>query len=133
MVCIIWLWMKRMKFWWHVPHLCLIHLIIGIRSLFMQILKISWNSLSILCNKYSACCLGKFSHLTLNHISHCTTCPLEVIYSDVWGPSPIISNLGFRYYLIIVYDFCQFTRIYFIRNKSDVFSTYINFKEFVEK
>jgi hypothetical protein len=34
---------------------------------------------------------------------------IELIFSDVWGPSPILSNNGARFYVIFVDHFCKFT------------------------
>lgn len=49
-----------------------------------------------------------------------STSPLDLVHSDVWGPSPVISSHGFRYYVIFVDDFSRFTWIYFMTHKSEV-------------
>ena len=43
----------------------------------------------ILKNKYEACCLGKLHCLSLPLTHHRSTSPLQLIYSDVWGPAPL--------------------------------------------
>jgi hypothetical protein len=55
-----------------------------------------------------------------------STAPLELMYSDVWGPA--IGSFGNKkYYVSFIDDFSKFTWIYLIRHKSDVFHF---FKEF---
>ncbi|PKU66732.1 Retrovirus-related Pol polyprotein from transposon TNT 1-94 [Dendrobium catenatum] len=58
--------------------------------------------------------------------------PLALLHSDVWGPSPVMSNQGFRYYVTFIDDFSRYTWIFPIRNKSDVPHIFINFKIFIE-
>jgi hypothetical protein len=41
------------------------------------------------------CPLGKSSHLSLEPMSHKTSAPLELIFSDVKGPSPMLSSDDF--------------------------------------
>lgn len=65
-------------------------------------------------------------HLTISR-------PLELIYSDVWGPSPTRSLDGYSYYLIFVDHFSKYVWLYPMKNKSDVFSIFIQFKSIVEK
>lgn len=38
-----------------------------------------------------------------------STVPFELIHMDVWGPSPVPSHKGFRFYLVIVDDFSRYT------------------------
>jgi hypothetical protein len=56
-----------------------------------------------------------------------STVPLELIFYDVWGPSPILSNNGACFYVIFVDHFSKFTWIYPIACKSDVFSIFPKF------
>jgi len=42
-----------------------------------------------------ACPLGKSSRLSLQLTGHKTTTPLDLIFSDVWGPVPMLSSYGF--------------------------------------
>jgi GAG-pre-integrase domain len=43
-----------------------------------------------------------------------TTKPLELVHCDVWGPSPIVSNNGFRYYILFTDHFSRFNWISFV-------------------
>ncbi|CAL2238106.1 unnamed protein product [Prunus armeniaca] len=58
--------------------------------------------------------------------------PLELLYSDVWGPAPYSSIDGFSYYLIFVDHFTKYIWLYPLKKKSDVFSTFTTFKALVE-
>jgi hypothetical protein len=71
---------------------------------------------------YSACQRGKSHQLPFNMSENKSSVPLELVFSDVWGPSPILSNNGARFYVIFVDHFSKFTWFYPIACKSDVFS-----------
>ena len=81
-------------------------------------------------NKYGLPITHKMSHL------HCDACrtskshklpfaisvhksskPLELIHSDVWGPTPILSHFGFSYYFVFIYDFSKYTWLFPLRKK----------------
>ena len=59
--------------------------------------------------------------------------PLELVYSDVWGPAPTRSLDGFSYYLIFVDHFSKYVWFYPLKNKSDVSLIFPKFKNIVEK
>ncbi|KAL3830766.1 hypothetical protein ACJIZ3_019568 [Penstemon smallii] len=80
----------------------------------------------------SACCQGKMHQQpytpSLNH----STAPLQLLFADVWGPSPVLSRGGYRYYLSIVDDFSRFCWIFPLKSKSEVVNTFLLFKKNVE-
>lgn len=43
--------------------------------------------------------------------------PLDLVYSDVWGPAPISSYDGFRYYVIFVDHFTKYIWLYPLKQK----------------
>jgi transposase InsO family protein len=53
-----------------------------------------------------------------------------LLHCDVWT-SPIISNSGFKFYLVILDDFSHFTWSFLLRHKPDVLPTLIVFHAFV--
>jgi hypothetical protein len=55
------------------------------------------------------------------------------VFFDVWGPSPILSTNGARYYVIFVDHFSKFTWFYPITCKSDVSSIFPKFQAYVER
>jgi hypothetical protein len=61
-----------------------------------------------------------------------TTKPLQLVHSDVWGPTPITSINGTRYYVSFVDDFSKFTWFFPLKHKSQVLSTFIHFKSTIE-
>ncbi|RVW19501.1 Retrovirus-related Pol polyprotein from transposon TNT 1-94 [Vitis vinifera] len=55
------------------------------------------------------------------------TLPSLDLHSDVWGPCPVTSQTGFRYFVTFVDDFSRMTWIYFMKNRSEVFSHFCAF------
>ena len=87
-------------------------------------------------NKIDSCdaCLSSKSHrLPYSKSPHQTSKPLEIIHSDLWGPSPVISYNGNRYYVCFIDDFTRYTWLYPLKLKSDVFQTFIDFQHRVER
>lgn len=58
--------------------------------------------------------------------------PLDLILSDVWGPSHILSNEGYKYYIIFIDAYSHFTWMFPMSQKSDVFSIFFLFQKHVE-
>jgi hypothetical protein len=79
-----------------------------------------------------ACRMGK-SHALPFHLSpSLSKFPLELIFTDVWGPSPFPSNNGNRYYVSFIDDFSKFVWLFPIATKSAVTSIFIQFQKHVE-
>jgi histone deacetylase 1/2 len=74
-------------------------------------------------NKESVCdaCQKAKSHqLSYPKSSSVSTFPLELVFSDVWGPAP--ASVGrYKYYVSFIDDYSKFTWIYLLKKKSDVF------------
>jgi histone deacetylase 1/2 len=49
-----------------------------------------------------ACPLGKSFCLPLGLTGHKMSAPLELVFSDIWGPAPMLSSDGFLYFVIFV-------------------------------
>ncbi|CAJ2653122.1 unnamed protein product [Trifolium pratense] len=81
----------------------------------------------------SSCQCAKSHKLPFSDHNLQSTRPLELIYSDVWGPAPIRSLDGFLYYVIFVDHFTKYVWLYPMKYKSDVYSIFIQFKAVVEK
>lgn len=87
------------------------------------------NKMTLLCK---ACCIGISQKLPFNDsLTHYDT-PLQLIYSDVWGPSPIPSTNGCKFYIIYMDACTKFIWIYLLHTKSQAFSTFVHFKTMVE-
>ncbi|PKA49422.1 Retrovirus-related Pol polyprotein from transposon TNT 1-94 [Apostasia shenzhenica] len=81
----------------------------------------------------SACMKAKSHKLSFSSSTCTSSSPLELIYSDIWGPAPIISNEGFSYYVIFVDNFSKFTWLFPMKRKSDLIDIFLNFQNHVER
>ena len=57
---------------------------------------------------------------------------LELVHTDVWGPTQVSSLGGSRYCVTFIDDATRKTWIYCIRQKSNVFDTFKKWKALVE-
>ena len=78
------------------------------------------------------CLHGKMHNLPFPKSHFVASFPFELVHFDVWGPAPVTSVNGFRYYVIFVDHFTRFTWLYPLKYKSEVFSKFLLFKAFVE-
>lgn len=79
-----------------------------------------------------SCCNQAKSHKLVFPLSEThSTAPFDLVHMDVWGPAPIPSNKGFRYYLLIVDDFSRYTWLFPLHYKFEVKFVIANFKAFV--
>ena len=92
---------------------------------------------SIAVNKSSlkiceSCQLGKNSRLPFVASSFVASRPLERVHCDLWGPSHVTSNEGFRFYVIFVDNFSRFSWMFPLKAKSDFYNTFIMFQKMIE-
>jgi len=80
----------------------------------------------------SSCPLGKASRMSLGLTGHKTCAPLELIFSDVWGPSPMLSTDGYRYFVIFMDAYTKYIWFFPLAAKSDVFKIFLQFQALVE-
>ena len=59
-------------------------------------------------------------------------CGLEMVHTDVWGPTPVSSLGGYRFYVTFIDDFSRKVWVYFLKHKSNVFSIFKKWKVEVE-
>ena len=59
--------------------------------------------------------------------------PLELIYSDVWGPASTLSNSGACYYISFLDDATKFLWLFPLKLKSDAYQTFLNFQTIIER
>ncbi|KAH9792303.1 retrovirus-related pol polyprotein from transposon RE2 [Citrus sinensis] len=79
-----------------------------------------------------ACQMGKTHRLHFPSTETKTTKPLELIHTDLWGPSPTPSRDGYNYYISLVDDFSRYTWIYPLKLKSEALDVFKLFKLQVE-
>ena len=86
-------------------------------------------------NQFSchSCKCNKMHKLPFSASSLTSNSPLELIYSDVWGASPVASHDGFLYYLLFVDHYTKYMWLFPIKQKSDVSIIFPKFKLVVEK
>jgi histone deacetylase 1/2 len=93
------------------------------------------NNLSFCNNEHAnvcnACQLAKSHQIPYSISRHVSTSPLELIYTDVWGPA-ITSVGGFKYYVSFIDDFSKFSWVYLLHAKSEVEDTFLKFQKHVE-
>jgi hypothetical protein len=80
------------------------------------------NKVSDIC---SACRMSKSHELPFHLSPSISYFPLELIFTDVWGPSHFPSNNGNRYYVCFIDDFIKFVWLFPIATKSAVASTFL--------
>ncbi|KAK9074377.1 hypothetical protein SSX86_006975 [Deinandra increscens subsp. villosa] len=80
----------------------------------------------------SSCHMNKSHKLPFGPNSFVANNPLELIYSDVWGPVQQSID-GFKYYVIFVDYFSKYVWLYPLKKKSDVSVIFPQFKRLVEK
>ena len=79
----------------------------------------------------SCCQLAKSHRLPFQHNEKRASHVLDLIHCDLWGPSPVPSNLGYKYYVIFVDDHSRFTWLYPLKLKSYFYHTFLQFQKFV--
>ena len=78
------------------------------------------------------CARGKNIKNPFPKIKKKTKGMLELIHFDVCGPTPSISLSGYEYYVTFIDDYSIKTWIYFLKNKSEVFGKFKEFKSLIE-
>ena len=82
---------------------------------------------------YKVCQYGKQHRLSFKHSQTKTSKALEIIHSDLWSPAPTETNQDFRYYTSFINDKTSYTWIYGLTYKSQALTTFMSFKNQVEK
>lgn len=80
-----------------------------------------------------ACQYGKLQQCHFPMSESRAKASLEIIHSDLWGPAPINSCKGYKYYITFVDDFSKFTWIYPLKLKSKAYAAFVQFHCFVER
>jgi hypothetical protein len=92
-------------------------------------LPVSSSKLSSLCN---SCSINKAHQLPFRPNSLKSQAPLDLVYTDVWGPTSSTGIDGSRYYIIFVDHFSKYIWFYPMVKKYDVSKIFSKFKNFVE-
>ncbi|XP_048228241.1 uncharacterized protein LOC125369515 [Ricinus communis] len=79
------------------------------------------------------CQYGKSHRLPFPNSKNRAIAALQLVHSDLMGPTRIPSYNGFHYVMVLVDDFSRFTWVFFLEHKSETFFNFIQFKEQVGK
>ena len=70
------------------------------------------------------CILGRQRRVSFSTSEHRSKGLLDLIHTDVWGPSPVASIGGARYYVTFIDDFSRKVWTFFLKHKSEVFQKF---------
>ncbi|KAL4347792.1 hypothetical protein GQ457_17G001580 [Hibiscus cannabinus] len=79
------------------------------------------------------CQFGKSHRLPFMKSSNRKTSILELIHTDLMGPTKTPSFSGYRYAMVLVDDFSRYTWIKFLKEKSEALTKFVEFRNVVEK
>ncbi|KAJ1692595.1 hypothetical protein LUZ63_009293 [Rhynchospora breviuscula] len=83
-------------------------------------------------NSCSECFMAKSHKLPFVSSSSTSIAPLDLVHSDLWGPSPVVSKDGYRYYVVFVDDFTRYSWLYFLHTKDELSQVFSLFKTKIE-
>jgi transposase InsO family protein len=78
------------------------------------------------------CQQGKQTKTKLKSKEYSTTKPLEIVHTDLVGPTTTKGLKGERYFMLLVDDYTRMTAVCFLKNKSEAFENFKIYKEMVE-
>ena len=56
---------------------------------------------------------------------------LELVHFDLWGPAPVDSYDGYKYFVLFIDDFSRATWLYLLKSKTEVTSVFKDFHTMV--
>jgi hypothetical protein len=89
-------------------------------------------SLSVIQFDCNSCKLGKSKILPFPVHQANVNQPFDMIHSDLWGISPVISHAHYKYFITFIDDYSRFTWVYFLRSKAEAFSAFKFFHAYVQ-
>ena len=76
--------------------------------------------------------MGKSHKLPFNDSLNKYSEPLELVATDLWGPAPICSDYGYKYYISFIDAYSRYTWIYFLKAKYETYNDVLHFISLVE-
>ena len=70
----------------------------------------------------NSCKLGKSKILPFPTHKSNVSQAFDMIHSDLWGMTPVISHAHYKYFVTFIDDYSRFTWVYFLRSKAEAFS-----------
>ncbi|KAL5769726.1 hypothetical protein ACOSP7_013880 [Xanthoceras sorbifolium] len=104
---------------------------------YFPILKAVLNTLHINSNASSlnfceSCKLGKHHQLPFPISQTVPNKPFDIVHTYIWGPTPMLSNEGHRYYIFFINSYSRFTCIYSLKLKSEAFTIFQQFHQMIK-
>jgi len=81
----------------------------------------------------NSCLSNKVHRHPFTQLSLSSSKPLQIIFSDLWGPSPVLSLDKKLYYCIFVDQYTKYTWLYTLTKKSEVKEIFQKFHPMMEK
>jgi len=78
------------------------------------------------------CKLTKFSALPFTKSFSVSNAPFDLVHSDVWGPSSVLTKGGSRYYVSFIDDYSRYCWVYLMKKRSEFFGIYLMFRAMVK-
>ncbi|CAL1392560.1 unnamed protein product [Linum trigynum] len=75
----------------------------------------------------SSCVEAKVKSISFPSSSTVITEPFHLIHTDLWGPSPITSRNGYKYFALFIDHATRYTWVYFLHLKSDLYEVATEF------
>jgi transposase InsO family protein len=80
----------------------------------------------------SVCKFGKSKTLSFSSHGSCAEKCFDIMHSNVWGISFVISHAQYKYFVTFVDDFRRYTWVHFLQSKPEVLSVFQTFVAYVE-
>uniref|UniRef100_A0A7N2LKK1 Integrase catalytic domain-containing protein n=1 Tax=Quercus lobata TaxID=97700 RepID=A0A7N2LKK1_QUELO len=80
----------------------------------------------------TSCQLGKQPALPFNNSEFISNSIFELIHFDIWGPSPVASIGGSRYFVVFIDDYSRYSWIFPMKSRSEILPICSNFAKMVE-
>lgn len=78
----------------------------------------------------TACHLGKHTRVPFHHSNSTTFYAFDIIHVDLWT-SPVRSDIGHKYYMVLIDDFTHFIWTIPLVYKSQAYRSFLNFRKYV--
>ena len=113
----------------------LYHACIGHPSLScLQLLAFQGHLGSVQFQKFNctSCHFGKQTKSPFNNSDSFSSTPFDFIHYDIWGPAPVSTERGSRYFVIFIDDFSRYAWIYLLHHRFELVSIYQTFHKMIQ-
>lgn len=79
------------------------------------------------------CVQGKLARIPFDRSNTISSETLQLVHTDICGPMRVQSLSGSRYFVTLIDDKTRYCEVLFMKNKSDIFEKFVEYKTRVEK